>query len=124
MKKIILFPSILLMVTTLSAQNYSGFEGVIAAGRNDANTLMGAYMAPAMEGLVYSMSGGWYTTAKTHNTLGFDVTFGLNTAFVPSDKENFAFSSLQFENTITTSSPISPTVAGSGNPAEVTVVTT
>lgn len=123
MKKIIFSAVLFLVFMSVNAQTYRGFEGVIAAGQNDANVLMGAYMAPAMEGLVYSMSGGWYSTAKTHNKLGFDITVGLNTAFVPSNREIFSFADLQFENTITTSSPTSPTVAGNENAADVTVVT-
>ncbi len=123
MKKRILICFSILTSINLFAQDDDGFEAVITAGAADANTLMGAYIAPAMEGLVYSMSGGWYHTAKTHKKLGFDITIGVNAAMVPSEKEMFAFADLNFENTITASPGVTPTVAGNGTPAEVTVVT-
>ncbi|RXG20261.1 DUF6588 family protein [Leeuwenhoekiella marinoflava] len=123
MKKILLFLSAITISTTALAQDDDGFEAIIVAGAQDANTLMGAYISPAMEGLVYSMSGGWYHTAKTHKKLGFDITIGVNAAIVPSEKELFAFADLDFQNTITATSGTTPTVAGGGTPADVTVVT-
>ena len=88
MKKRILICFSVLASINLFAQDDDGFEAVITAGAADANTLMGAYIAPAMEGLVYSMSGGWYHTAKTHKKLGFDITIGVNAAMVPSDRKS------------------------------------
>ena len=123
MKKTLLFGLLALGSTGLFAQEDDGFEAIVKAGTADANTLMGAYIAPAMEGLVYSMSGGWYHTAKTHKQWGFDITIGFNGAIVPSEKEMFAFADLDFENTITASPGTTPTVAGNGSPAEVTVIT-
>ncbi|WP_028376296.1 DUF6588 family protein [Leeuwenhoekiella sp. MAR_2009_132] len=112
-----------LIVTACTLSAYSqddGFEAIVKAGRADANTLMGAYIAPAMEGLVYSMSGGWYHTAKTHKQLGFDITIGFNGAIVPSEKEIFSLGSLNFRNQYTASSDLTPTVAGNATPSEVT----
>jgi len=120
MKKTLLFCISILASANLFAQEDDGFEAIVKAGTADATTLMGAYIAPAMEGLVYSMSGGWYHTAKTHKSLGFDITIGFNGAIVPSEKELFAFSELTFQNDYTATSDITPTVAGSGTPAEVT----
>ncbi|MFI8379365.1 DUF6588 family protein [Leeuwenhoekiella sp. NPDC079379] len=114
---------LILFITTCTITTYSqddGFEAIVKAGRADANTLMGAYIAPAMEGLVYSMSGGWYHTAKTHKQLGFDITIGFNGAIVPSDKEIFSLRSLNFQNQYTASSDLTPTVAGNATPSEVT----
>ncbi|MGO4912175.1 DUF6588 family protein [Leeuwenhoekiella sp. W20_SRS_FM14] len=112
-----------LIVTACTLSAYSqddGFEAIVKAGRADANTLMGAYIAPAMEGLVYSMSGGWYHTAKTHKQLGFDITIGFNGAIVPSEKEIFSLGSLNFQNQYNASSDLTPTVAGNATPSEVT----
>ena len=112
-----------LIVTACTLSAYSqddGFEAIVKAGRADANTLMGAYIAPAMEGLVYSMSGGWYHTAKTHKQLGFDITIGFNGAIVPSEKEIFSLESLNFQNQYNASSDLTPTVAGNATPSEVT----
>jgi len=55
-----------------------------------------------------------------HKSLGFDITIGFNGALVPSEKELFALSELSFQNDYTATSDITPTVAGSGTPSEVT----
>jgi len=123
MKKTLLFGLFALGATGLFAQEDDGFEAIVKAGTTDANTLMGAYIAPVMEGLVYSMSGGWYHTAKTHKQWGFDITIGFNGAIVPSEKEMFSFANLEFENTVVATPNQSPTVAGNITPADVTVTT-
>ena len=121
MKKTILIIALLAIVSAAKAQTFGGsFESIIAAGENDSNVLMGAYMEPAMEGLVYAMNGGWYHTAKTHNKLGFDITIAFNASMVPSEKEMFAISSLEFENMVTGTPDITPTVGGDLDPATVT----
>ena len=119
MKKLILSFSIAFCAFTGYSQD-DGFESIVKAGAADSNTLMGAYIAPAMEGLVYSMSGGWYHTAKTHKQLGFDITIGFNGAIVPSEKEILLLSQLDFQNNYTASSDVTPTVAGNGTPSEIT----
>jgi len=124
MKKTLLIISALALSTGVFAQEDDGFEAIVKAGTADANTLMGAYITPAMEGLVYSMSGGWYHTAKTHKQFGFDITIGFNGAVVPSEKEMFAISSLSFQNElIDKSGDITPTVAGNTTPVDLTFIT-
>lgn len=120
MKKRILICFSILASINLFAQDDDGFEAIVKAGTADATTLMGAYLSPAMEGLVYSMSGGWYHTAKVHKSLGFDVTIGFNGAIVPSEKEIFRLSELSFQNNYTETSDVTPTVAGNATPSEVT----
>lgn len=120
MKKLLLFLSAITISASAFAQDDDGFEAIVKAGTADATTLMGAYIQPVMEGLVYSMSGGWYHTAKVHKSLGFDITIGFNGAVVPSEKEMFALSGLNFQNEYTSTSNTTPTVAGSGAPAELT----
>ena len=50
-----------------------GFETVIFAAE-DASKLSEDYVNPFVKGLMYNMNSGWYTTAKTHNKFGFDIT--------------------------------------------------
>ena len=57
----------------------------------DAGKLTKNYINPAVVGLMYSMNGGWYTTANTHKKFGFDITINANLSFVPSADEIFAF---------------------------------
>ncbi|MGS2764233.1 DUF6588 family protein [Sinomicrobium sp. M5D2P9] len=120
-KRITILVVLLVMILTSRLRAQDGFESIIAAGEKDAATLMGAYIAPAMEGLVYASNGGWANTAKTHKPLGFDITIGLNAAMVPSGKEVFRISDLRFENEISSTPGITPTVAGDTEPAQVSV---
>ena len=87
MKKIIIFCTFLVGMNVSNAQD---LESVLLAS-DDASLLLQNYLSPSMKGLMNSMNGGWYSTAKTHKKLGFDVTFGLNTAFTPSKDKVFQF---------------------------------
>ena len=66
------------------------FESILIAS-DDASLLMENYINPVMKGLMSDMNNGWYTTAKTHKKLGFDVTITANFALVPKSDEMFAF---------------------------------
>lgn len=87
MKKIIL----LLCVFTITRVSYSQELESILIAAEDASKLTENYIGPAAVGLMYSMNGGWYTTAKTHKKFGFDITINANASFVPSSDEIFAY---------------------------------
>jgi len=65
--------------------------GDIILAADDASELTENYINPVMKGLMYSMNGGWYTTAKTHKKFGFDITIEANASFVPKADEIFKF---------------------------------
>jgi len=87
MKRTIIFCAFLFGVNVSSAQD---LESVLLAS-DDASLLLENYLNPAMKGLMSSMNGGWYSTAKTHKKLGFDITFGLNASFTPDKDKVFEF---------------------------------
>lgn len=87
MKKITLLCLFLLTAHLSKAQELESI--LLAAG--DASKLTENYIRPVMNGLMYSMNGGWYTTAKTHKTLGFDLTINANASMVPKADEIFQF---------------------------------
>lgn len=87
MKKLAFF-TLLTLVTTLSKAQE--LESILLAA-DDASKLTENYIRPAMNGLMYSMNGGWYTTAKTHKKFGFDLTINANLSFVPTKDEVFQF---------------------------------
>jgi len=64
---------------------------------DDASQLTESYINPVMKGLMYSMNGGWYTTAKVHKKFGFDITINANASFVPSKDEMFSFVPSDYE---------------------------
>lgn len=86
MKSSILFLCFLFIFSVKAQQ----LETLLLA-KDDAGKLMGNYVAPAVKGVMYSMNGGWYTTAKTHKKFGFDITINANASFVPQKEEMFDF---------------------------------
>lgn len=72
----------------LMAQNEEDIAKFLQAGGKDASKLIEAYVTPVIKGVSYGMTGGWYTTAKTHKSLGFDFGVSMNLAFIPTS-ENF-----------------------------------
>lgn len=116
------------LVLTILAVNFNtkaqdGFEGILLADPTDTNTLMEAYFAPAMEGFIYSMSNGWYHTAKVHNKLGFDLSLGLNASQVPSEREVFNIAALGLVS-VTSNSTEASTFAGPDNATTFTATRT
>lgn len=95
MKRIILLVLISISGFVAKAQDL----GDILLAADDASKLTENYMSPAMKGLMYSMNGGWYSTAKVHKKFGFDITIEANTSFVPKAEELFAFISSDYTYT-------------------------
>ena len=96
------------------AQTNDGFESILFAA-DDTEKLLGAYINPAMTGLIYGMNSGWYHTAKVHKTFGFDISIGLNASIVPSEDEIFRFADLGLSSNVTSAAPTAATVAGPNN---------
>lgn len=96
------------------AQDENDIVNFLQAGPEDASKLMNAYLNPMIEGLSYGFNGGWYTTAKAHKPLGFDIGVSVNAVFIPSSKNYFRPGDLGLE-TATLISPQSgnaPTIVG------------
>lgn len=94
------------------AQN-NHFDSFLRAGVTDANKLVGYYMEPLVVGFSYGMANSWYNTAKTHQTLGFDLTINANLTAIPSSKEYFTFNPSEFTNVISTGeTDLLPTIMG------------
>ena len=96
------------------AQTDDGIEAILLAA-DDAEKLIGAYIDPAMTGLIYGMNSGWYHTAKVHKTFGFDLSIGLNASIVPSENEIFRFADLGLNSTTVPGAATAATVAGPNN---------
>jgi len=85
------FLGCLLSVSFFSrAQNESDLSSFLKASSHDANVLIGGYTGPIIRGASYAMTGGWYTTAKTHKKLGVDLGVSLTAAFTPSSDNYFS----------------------------------
>src|SRR5690606_20330184 len=94
MKKIILIP--LFCCASLLAFSQSGVEAIALAAQ-DAGQLAKNYVNPFVKGFMYDLNSGWYTTAKTHNKFGFDLTINPSISFVPTSEEFFTFVSDDYQ---------------------------
>ena len=84
------FTLVILFLAFVQQSKSQEFETILLAAE-DASLLSRNYLNPAVKGLMYSMNGSWFTTAKTHKTFGFDLTISANGSFVPSKDELFDF---------------------------------
>ncbi|WP_298900058.1 DUF6588 family protein [uncultured Psychroserpens sp.] len=81
---------VFILLFSIQKSKSQELETILLAA-DDASLLTQNYLNPAMEGLMYSMNGGWYSTAKTHKKFGFDIMINANASFVPSQDQLFAF---------------------------------
>jgi hypothetical protein len=89
----------------------------MAGGAADAEKLLEAYLEPFGNALGANLSAGWYSSAKAHNLLGFDITATTSVAFIPDASKSFDLNSLAFSALPTNvsrsfSSATAPTMAG------------
>jgi hypothetical protein len=104
------------------------FGQIVAASLPDANKYATEYMRPFGEAQIYNQSRGWFSTAKVHKRLGFDISISGQFAIISSGKENFTFrnadySTLKLSGTLATSATL-PTFMGGTTNQELEVNTT
>ena len=97
MKKIF---SLLVLVCSLQAVAQSNINDLLAAGLNDAEKFTTAYMTPVSQGLMYSMSNGWYNSGKAKPLGGFEISIIGNMASFKNndDKKAFVLNTADYEN--------------------------
>jgi hypothetical protein len=76
---------VVIFTTATSKAQFDELGDVIKAGKEDANILLGEYLTPIGKAWTYDLGGGWYNTASTHKTLGFDLTFSTSFAKTPDE---------------------------------------
>ncbi len=108
---------VLLCASTIQSQE---LESLLLAG-DDASKLTENYMNPLMKGLLYSINGGWYSTAKTHKKFGFDITISASASFVPNASKNFTFNPSDYEFLVTANGETSLPTVMSENNTETTI---
>ena len=113
MKKLTLLILTLVLSYSTKAQNLD----VLLLASNDASLLFQNYMSPVINGMSYSLNDGWYTTAKTHKKLGFDLTINVSTAIVPKSSRTFQFNAndYQFLSTTNSNKTIQTVMGGNNN---------
>lgn len=106
-----------------SAQT-SRIEDFIKAGREDAEVLTKAYLEPVPNGIGGALNTGWFNSASTHQTLGFDIQIRGALAVIPSADQSFDLSSLDLQRVrpADPNNTISPTAGGADEPGPEVIV--
>lgn len=102
----------------------SRIEDFFKAGREDAEVLTRAYLKPLPNGLGGSLNTGWFNSASTHQTLGFDIQIRGALAVIPSADQHFDLNNLDLER-VRPADPndtISPTAGGKDEPGPEVIV--
>jgi hypothetical protein len=91
-----------------TAQNEGDIAKFLAAGGADASILMEAYSKPFVTSLSYGMTGGWFTTAKPHKTLGFDLGVTVSAAYMPTSDNYFNPATLGLSSNVSFANATNP----------------
>lgn len=96
----------------------------LRAGAEDAEVLTRAYLEPLPNGFGGSLNTGWFNTASTHSTLGFDIQIRGALAFVPSSDQEFDLNDLDLQR-VSPADPnatVAPTAAGNDSDGPEVIV--
>lgn len=116
--------SITLLLILFSVNSYAQLEQLFSA-KADAEKYLNQYIAPGINGLMYNMNNGWYSTAKNHQVLGFDLSIMAMAAVVPNSETTFQFVGSQYQHlSIASGSTYLPTLAGGNSSSQLTVTNT
>lgn len=121
-KTFLLSAVIILTIFHVQAQE-TDFDIFLRAGAEDGSKLIKSYLEPVVLGFSYGMANSWYNTAKTHETLGFDLTISGNLTNVPGTAEYFTFDATEYQYVTSTGETNQiPTIMGpaESNGAELT----
>ncbi|WP_158974115.1 DUF6588 family protein [Cellulophaga sp. L1A9] len=91
---------LLVLISGLSATAQADINNLFAAGVDDAERFTNAYMAPLSEGMIYSISNGWYNSGETKPLGGFEISIIGNMASFKNkeDKKTFVLNTADYDN--------------------------
>ncbi len=110
---VILLAGLLISTSTLTGQ-INKMGDMMIGGKEDGALLVKEYITPFANSLGANLSGGWYNTAQPHKLGGFDLTFTMNTAFIPEPDKSFDIGALGLQST--SGEGKAPTAAGKKEP--------
>ncbi|MEQ8927688.1 MAG: hypothetical protein RLO81_17860 [Fulvivirga sp.] len=110
-----LFFVVLFIGFTFTAKSQDDLEGLLLTGVEDANKIAEGYVAPFMNSFATGLTGGWYSSGKTHKTLGMELLITANAVFIPDEDFFYTPNFANFENIEGYANPSitrSPTIFG------------
>ncbi len=90
----------MLVACGYQAMAQSNINEILAAGLNDAEKFTTDYLSPASEGIMYSISSGWYNTADAKPLAGFEISVigNMSNFKNKADKKSFILDTSDYEN--------------------------
>src|SRR5436190_10835918 len=85
-------------------------DQLIKGSLADANFLVKGYVTPAFNTLGSGLNQGWYNTAKSHKTLGFDLTIMASGVFIPTSDLAYGVDNSQLKNLANTPYPTTTSI--------------
>ena len=87
---------------------------LLRGGVEDANLLVNEYLRPVGNGFGVDLNNGWYSTARTHKFLGFNITVMGTAAIAPTSDETFDLNNLGLRNIrpLNPNDSLTPTAVG------------
>ena len=116
--RILTFLSFLIFTSSANAQLLDGLETVLLA-KEDAQKLLQGYTNPLAKSFIYGLSTGWAHTAKTHKSLGFDLTIGVGLSAAPDTDLTFIPENLSY---VDSDNLVLPTVFSDSNSVFLDVI--
>jgi len=108
-----IFLGFLFVFGIITANAQSDMVKYLAAGKADANKLIGSYIGPFLETFGSNLNNGWYSTADPLKLGRFTITVGATASFVPKDKQSFVIDEKDYTVIKTPSGPVTtPTMFG------------
>ena len=123
MKKILLLSLVIVLYNQVQSQDVGQ---ILAGSSQDINKYADAFLQPAGVGEIYNISKGWFSTARVHKPLGFDISVKGEIAILPNGSDNFTFNNSDYSTFKLAGSATSaslPTIIG-GNTSQVINVST
>jgi len=113
-------PSLILSIFILafSAKAQINPSSVISGSLNDMQYLSEGYLSPFADALSYSMTNGWYNTAKVRKKFRFEISLVSSISVVPNEMKSFTVDANRLEalELVDPNNNISPTVFGDQSP--------
>jgi hypothetical protein len=92
------FTVIALCVVGTKVMAQQNIKELLAAGVSDTQRFAKDYIAPAFDGLVYTISNGWFNNAKSPRRFGFELSFIGNVSFIDDNQTSFKMVASDYEN--------------------------
>ena len=112
--KVVALMSLLSLMSSPVFAQIGNLNNLLRGGVDDAELLVRAYLEPFGNGFGADLNSSWYTSAKSHGFLGFDLTVSANAAIAPESDRSFDFNALGLQNMRLApgASQTSPTIVG------------